>query len=77
MKDTGGISKNRQKEPEFRPPRSDSQNRYRTKDKPSEQRDKDVDSPDKDKTASANVESKARSQLASTPKTFKEAVQRG
>ena len=52
MTDTGGISKNRQSEPEFRPSRSDSQNRYRTKDKPSEQRDKDVDAPDKDKKAS-------------------------
>ena len=43
MSDTGGISKNRQKEPEIKPPRTDSHNRYRTKDKTPEQRDPDVD----------------------------------
>ena len=43
MQDTGGITKNRQREPSLKPPRSDSHNRYRTKDKTPEQRDPDVD----------------------------------
>jgi hypothetical protein len=43
MSDTGGISKNRQRDPLQKPPRSDSHNRYRTKDKTPDQRDPDVD----------------------------------
>lgn len=43
MSDTGGVSKNRQRDPEMKPPRSDSSNRYRTKDKTPEERDPDVD----------------------------------
>lgn len=43
MNDTGGVSKNRQRDPEFKPPRSDSHNRYRTKDKTPDQRDPDTD----------------------------------
>jgi hypothetical protein len=76
MVDTGGISKNRRKTPNIKPPRSDSANRYRTKDKPADQRDPDVDR----KEASvcvANVGSQAKAALASMPKTFREAVQKG
>lgn len=51
MSDTGGISKNRQRDPLIKPPRSDSHNRYRTKDKTPDQRDPDVDK--KAKTASS------------------------
>lgn len=43
MRDTGGISKNRQREPLHKPPRYDSARRYRTKDKAKEDRDPDVD----------------------------------
>lgn len=43
MNDTGGVSKVRRREPEQKPPRSDSSNRYRTKDKTPEERDPDVD----------------------------------
>lgn len=43
MSDTGGVSKNRQREPTLKPPRSDSSNRYRTKDKTPEECDPDVD----------------------------------
>lgn len=43
MSDTGGVSKNRQRDPELKPPRSDSTNRYRTKDKTPDERDPDVD----------------------------------
>lgn len=76
MKDTGGISKNRQRDPDIRPPRSDSHNRYRTKDKTPDQRDPDVDK----KEASVMVSdssSMARSQLASMPRTLRDAVNRG
>lgn len=72
MRDTGGISKNRRKEPDIKPPRSDSANRYRTKDKPSDERDPDVD-----RKASTNFESMARAELSRTPGTFREAVHRG
>lgn len=78
MTDTSGISKNRQRLPDKNPPRSDSANRYRTKDKPAEERDKDVDNSDvekKEKTAS-NFESMARSALSRSPGTLREAVQR-
>lgn len=50
MQDTGGISKNRQRSPDLKPPRTDSHNRYRIKDKTPDQRDPDVDR--KAKTAS-------------------------
>jgi hypothetical protein len=78
MRDTGGISKNRQRLPEKNPPRSDSANRYRTKDKPADERDKDVDNSDvekKEKTAS-NFEAVARTALSRSPRTLREAVQK-
>ena len=78
MRDTGGTSKNRQSEPLKNPPRSDSANRYRTKDKPADERDKDVDNSDvekKEKTAS-NFEAVARTALSHSPRTLREAVQK-
>ena len=41
--DTGGVSKGRRREPEQKPSRSDSIDRYRTKDKTPEERDPDID----------------------------------
>jgi hypothetical protein len=43
MTDTGGVSKGRRREPEQKPSRSDSIDRYRTKDKTPEERDPDID----------------------------------
>jgi hypothetical protein len=43
MVDTGGVSKGRRREPDQKPSRSDSIDRYRTKDKTPEERDPDID----------------------------------
>jgi len=73
MSDTGGVSKTRRREPEQKPPRDDSRNRYRIKTKTPDERDPDVDK----KTASTRFEAMARIQLANSPRTLREAVKRG
>lgn len=51
MRDTGGTSKGREREPEQKPPREENKKPHRTKDKPAKDRDKDTDN-DKDLKAS-------------------------
>jgi len=43
MSDTGGASKGRDREPEFKPPRDDVKERYRTKRKTPKDRDLDTE----------------------------------
>jgi len=47
MSDTGGSSKGRDREPDFKPPRDDVKKRHRSRRKTKDERDMDVDN-DKD-----------------------------